>query len=264
MNVRTRIADAGDVDAIARLTAVARRRLAEWSPSWWRPSAGADQLHPLWLQHLISNDGPIVRVAVEGDEIIGCVTSMPQTSQWVIDDLAVVDDERWDDAGLTLVDAIAERPALHCAAAADRSRLAALDQAGLEHVSSYWIRDTEDGDVPTRPLPDEVEIPAPPPHTFGTLDPRADGALSFAAVHGGLVIGSPPVAAPPIYDPGGTVAIIDRIAQPDDHLVRAALAATAQRGDVLVNVVAASADDALQTLLAANGFLRTVDLYQWP
>lgn len=263
MNVRTRIADADDVDAIARLTAVARRRLAEWSPRWWRPSAAADQLHPLWLQHLIGNDGPIVRVAAEGDEIIGCVASMPQTSQWVIDDLAIVNDERWDDAGVALVNAIAERPALHCAAAADRSRLAALDQAGLEHVSSYWISDTEDGNVPTRPLPDNVEIPAPPLHTFGTLDPRAEDALSFAGVHGGLVIGSPPITAPPVYDPGGTVAIIDRITQPDDHLVRAALAAAAQRGNVLVNVIATSTDDALQTLLAANGFRRIVDVYQW-
>jgi hypothetical protein len=264
MNLRIRIAVADDVDAVARLTAVARRRLAGWSPRWWRRSAAADQVHPLWLQHLIGNDGPIVRVAAEGDEIIGCVASMPQTSQWVVDDLAIANDERWDDAGIALVDAIAERPALHCAPATDRSRLTALDQTGLEHVSSYWIRDAEDGDVPTRPLPDNAEIPAPPLHTFGALDPHAEGALSFAGVHGGLVIGSPPITAPPVYDPGGTVAIIDRIAQPDDRLVRAALAASAQRGDVLVNVVTTSTDVALQGLLAAHGFCRTVDVYRWP
>ncbi len=78
-------------------------------------------------------------------------------------------------------------------------------------------------------------------------------------------MGSASLPAPPIYDPGGTVALFDRLTGDDrSRLLAHARAAAAGRGDVLVAVVAAADDPGLAELLAAAGLDRTVDVYAWP
>src|ERR687897_1614232 len=59
---------------------------------------GADDLHPLWLRHLVEAGGPVVRVADDGGTVVGCAVSLPQPGQWMVDDLQVAD-ARWEDAG---------------------------------------------------------------------------------------------------------------------------------------------------------------------
>jgi hypothetical protein len=259
-----------DLESIAALTATGRRRLAGWSPVWWRQAAGADDLHPLWLRHLLDSEGPVMRVAVDDEvgTVVGCAASMPQPGQWVVDDMAVVDDTRWADVGVALFGSVEERPALTCIPTADVARADAARSAGLRRVSSYWIRTTEPT-VPTEsgPVgPDGLDIPAAPPHSFGgSLDARADGALVLVDDRGGLVVGSPSTPAPPVYDPGGTVCIVDRVTGHDrGRLLREASAAAEGRGDVLLTVVAAEEDGELQRLLDVAGFERTVDVHAWP
>ena len=166
MSLSVRLAVADDVARLAALGAEHRRRLAGWSPTWWRSADAADEIHPLWLGHIVGDD---------------------------------------------------------------------------------------------------ADVPPAPPHSFGgALDPWAEGALSFAD-RAGVVVGSPSLAAPPVYDPGGTVAVVDRIVGEDRAaLVRDVLAGAADRGDVLVAVVAAADDTTLAGHLAAMGFDRTVDVYAWP
>jgi hypothetical protein len=257
-----------DLEPIAGLTAASRRRLARWSPLWWRQAARADDLHPFWLRHLLDRDGPVMRVVDQGGTVVGCAISMPQPGQWFVDDVAVVDDTRWADAGAALLAAVTERPALTCIPTADVARADAARTVGLRPVSSYWIRATE-------PAPesgslsadlDGVDIPAAPPHSFGGgLDARADGALVLADGRGGLVIGSPSTSAPPVYDPGGTVCVVDRVTGRDRAgMLRAASAAASRRGDVLLAVVAADEDGELRGLLGDAGFERTVEVHAWP
>ena len=269
MPLRVRTATEDDVPAIAALTATSRARLAGWSPLWWRPSAAADEIHPLWLGHLLGSGLATVRVADDGGTVVGCAVAMPQPGRWFVDDVAVAADDRWSDAGAALLAAITERPALTCTPTEDGARRAALDAAGLRTVARYWIAPTRpDGGAEgagAAPLPPGAAVPPPPPHTFGgALDPWAPGALTFT-YDGGLVVGSPSTPAPPVYDPGGPVAIVDRVVGPDPAgLLRLALGTAARRGDVLLAVVAAAGDAALERALGAEGFVRTVEVDAWP
>jgi hypothetical protein len=88
--------------------------------------------------------------------------------------------------------------------------------------------------------------------------------LSFADGDG-VVVGSPPFPAPPVYDPGGTVCVVDRITGSNrPRLLDRALAAAFQRGDVLVDVIVAADDPELSQLAAERGLQRTVDVFSWP
>lgn len=263
----TRAATADDLDAIAALTALHRERLAGWAPLWWAVADGADALHPLWLGHLIATDGPDVRVVLDGGAVVGCAVVLAQAGQWFVDDVALAPDASWSGAGAALVDSVDVRPALTCVAAADVERRDGLAALGLQRVSSYWMRAavaSESADD-ARPLVDDVVLPDPPRHTFGgPFDPMAEGALAIT-VDGGLVVGSPSVAAPPVYDPGGTVAVVDRVVGDDPStLLGAAHAVAATRGDVVLAVVAGVDDGALIAALDAGGFARTVDVLAWP
>ena len=271
--VRTATVD--DLDAIVALTTAWRRRLAAWSPRWWNPAAAADALHPQWLRYLLQSDATIVRVVEDAaGEVLGCAAAMRQPAQWVIDDVAVADDSLWPGAGRLLLEAVEERPALLCVPATDEARVAACASAGLRVVSSYWIRETTAGEGADSSgggsaMPDAVRavapdgVPEPPPHTFGPTATGRDGELVIAD-EDGVVLGSPSIAAPPVYDPGGTVCIIDRIVGVDRVvLLRRAVGRTAARGDVLACVVVSADDADLAVVVAAAGFTRTVDVHAW-
>lgn len=229
MTLAVRTATGDDLDAVAALTRAHRHRLAGWSPTWWTVAAGADELHPLWLGHLVGTGA--VRVVVDGEDVVACVAANRQGGQWFLDDLATDDDDRWPEVLAALVPAT-ERPGLSCTATKDATRLAALAAAGFTNVSAYWV-------APVGAVRGGEPRPRPcPPHTFG-IDLDAERPVS--------------VPAPPVYDPGGTVALAAAGAE------GAAGAVAAKRGDVLLAVVAAPDDD-----LAPFGFERTVEVHRWP
>jgi len=259
-----RVATEEDLDAIVALTAAKRRRLAGWSASWWHPAAGADDLHRVWLRYLVTADGPIVRVLIDDDVVVGCAVSIPQGSQWFIDDVALAENEPQAPWGIDLLSAIEERPALTCIPTLDIDSTLTAEQAGLELTSSYWIRGTEAGDL-TGAGPVSSLAGDGPRHSFGgPFDPADRASLAFS-ISGGVVVGSAPTAAPPIYGSGGTVAIVDRVLGDDrPSLLRAAVAAAHQRGDVLVCVVCGAGDVELAAALPSAGFTRTVEVYAWP
>lgn len=260
----TRLATGDDLDAVAALVARARRRLAEWSPRWWRPAARADELHRLWLQHLVHDAASVVRVITDHARVVGCAVATPQGPRWLVDDVALTRDDRWADVGVELLGAIDERPALTCVPTQHLARRAASEAAGLHHVSSVWLHETAAAsDAEVRPLARDVELPRAPAHTFGPIDPWAPGALTVAGDDGALV-GSPAITAPPVYDPGGTVCVVDRVAGAPEPLLEQALAASGARGDVLLAVVADVEDDRLRSGLKGLRFERTVDVFSWP
>jgi hypothetical protein len=259
-----RFAEEADLDGIVSLTTVYRGRLAEWSPKWWRKAATADRDHPGWLAHMVESPKFVFRVAKEDDRVVGCAVGFPQPGQCAIDDVALLDDGHWTTAGVVLLQAVDERPALTCTPSADSARLAGSWSAGLRPVSSYWIGAPKGRAVAVQPW-DHRPVPQSPPHTFGaTLNAEADGALCFADGDG-IVVGSPSVSAPPVYEPGGTVCVIDRVVGSDrQRLLGSALAMVAERGDVLVNVVVGEDDDELAQLVQGCGLERTVDVLAWP
>jgi len=262
MGASVRPAEAGDLDAIAALTAAHRVRLATASPRWWGAAAGADEMHRLWLGHLIAADGPRFRVVEVGGVVRGCGVALAQGDQWFLDDLAVAD---WAEAGAALLAAVSETPVLTCAAPGDAARAGALRRAGWVPASRVWIGDAVAGDLPpgVGPVAPRAPLPPPAPHSFGSLDPGAPGALALGDGDGGVVTGSAPVTAPPVYAAPGTVCVVDRLVGPDRAgLVRAAVAAAGTRGDALVAVVAAAGDGDLAGALGGAGFVATVDVYR--
>jgi hypothetical protein len=265
VDVRVREADPDDLESIAALTRTHRHRLAAWGPHWWRVAEGADAIHPLWLGHLISSDLATVRVLVAGEEIIGTAVAVAQPNGWFVDDVAIADDSLWPVVAPALARGIDERPALTCVATADRPRADALDAEGIRLVSSYWIRATEPGPTTAAAFTASHLERVAPPHSFGVaFDPAAEGALAFT-IGSGVVVGSPSTAAPPVYDPGGTVTVVDQMRGDDlDALAAAALAVASARGDVLLAVVCGTEDTDLAIALAGRGFDRTVDVHRWP
>lgn len=250
-----------DLDAIAALTADGRSQLARWSRLWWRPARGADALHRSWLEHLVGADGVSARVAEAGGQVVGCAFAVPAgDGGWVVDDVAVAATAGWGDVGPVLLGAISERPALVCTPTRDRARLEACTAAGLVGRSSYWIAATRPGSSAVGPIREPGALAAAPPHTFGSpLDPAAPGALAFET-RDGIVVGSPSLPAPPVYDPGGTVCVVDRVVGEQTRLLRDAMAQADERGDVVLTVVCGQDDADLAGQLSATGFERTVEL----
>jgi hypothetical protein len=229
---------------------------------------GADDLHPLWLGHLLATGDAPARVAVRDGEVVACAFSVRQPDQWFVDDVAVAADGDWADAGLALYRAVAERPALTCVPHADRPSAAAAAAAGWEHVSDYRLLVVEDAGAARDPVGrgplDPGSPPPAPPHTFGTFDPAAPGALMVVG-DGGVALGSPPVSAPPVYDPGGTTCLVDRIDGPDlPALLDQVAAAVARLGARGLLVVCGAGDDRLRAALDGRGFRHPVEVFRAP
>lgn len=259
-----RRATLADLDTIAGLTAAYRKDLAGWAPQWWQPAESADDLHRAWLAHLLDDGMAVVRVLDAGDRVAACAVTTRQGRNWVVDDIAIDPKVSWTHLGPKLFGAVTERPALAGIAVEDFPRATAADRSGLTRASSYWLRATEAGALDVEPVPPHTSVPDAPAHTFdGPLDPDAEGALSFA-VPGGLVVASTPLSAPPVYDPGGSVCVADRIVGTNrGPLLRSLLAAAHDRGDALALVVCGADDTELAALLTAGGFQRTVNVFAW-
>lgn len=162
------------------------------------------------------NEPGTMHAAAAGAEVVGCLVVNEQAMQWFIDDVAVIDDDLWPEFASALVRYVTQRPALTCVASGDRIRAGSLQAAGCDHVSSYWVRGTTSSDR-TLSAPDDVVTTAPrPAHTFGggPFDHSASDALAFTTADG-TVVGSPPITAPPVYDPGGTMTVVDLVRGPE-------------------------------------------------
>ena len=78
-------------------------------------------------------------------------------------------------------------------------------------------------------------------------------------------VASPSTPGPPIYDPGGTAVIVDRVIGGDrEALLRDLLGLAADRGDVIAILVVESGDDELARVADRVGARYPVDVFKWP
>jgi hypothetical protein len=259
-----RAASTGDVSTVVDMAHVMKRRLAEWSPVYFRPRQGSEERHAAYLAFLVSSSRHDTRVLVaSNDEVVGFLVVLGQAEHHWVDDLYLADHVQWGQAARLLVDELSA-PWVTCVSCFDAERTAALQAAGLEVVSTYWARTIvgyrSGRTVPAvRPLHPRGDGPR---HTFsgGVLDPAAPGALVVADDNAGYVIGSAGME-PPLYDPGGPACIVDRIHGTDRRgLLDAAIGAAATRGDVGMVVVCDTHDHALAEILSQTGFRSEVNL----
>jgi GNAT superfamily N-acetyltransferase len=104
-------ATAEDVDAIAALAQRTREQYQQYERQFWRISPDAAEVHPLWLGHLIEDEGTVALVAEENGTFAGyafaTVTFVPPVydpgATATIDDFAVMDDALWPTIGVELV-----------------------------------------------------------------------------------------------------------------------------------------------------------------
>jgi len=258
-----RRAGVDDLGAIEGLARVRRESLAVWSPTWWRPASSANEAHRQWLSFLVTSGHADCRVVLDGGAIVGCAVVVGQPSHAFIDDLAVDNPDRWPSVLVALADAVRARPALSCVPSNDTRATAAMRAAGINRIASYWLLAPEPNPSPGMFEPCVSEAPAGPPHTFEPI--FGAGRSMCLHVDGGVVVASPSISAPPIYDPGGPVRIIDRVvgAHPD-ILLRAGRGAAYDAGDAMVCVVAGADDTTLNHALTSAGAVRTVDVVEWP
>lgn len=262
-----RLAAEGDLAAISTLATRSRHRLASWEPWYWRVSEHADALHPLWLAHLVKSEDVVTRVVARGNDVIGFAASNPQPGQYFVDDIAVADDGDWSTAGVALFEAIAERPAVTAVPRADTARQQAAVRAGLDAVSSFRALDLSTLGVR---LGRQTAVPAPRPEALAPAPASAiviadDARVFIGDGRGGYAVGSLPFPAPPIYDPGGPVCVIDRVVGNDrSGLLLQMLSLALERGDAGALVVVDRADPELAAIADGLGARYPVDIYRWP
>ena len=177
-----RPATADDVTWMADLLEIRRREHAGWSPVFWRPAAGARAAHEPFLASLVASDAV---VALRDDH--GFVLADRDGDRCTIDDFAVDDPDRWPTHGHLLLVAAwrlqherGAKTARVATAHRDVPKRTMLLDAGLAVAEEWWVK---------------------------PLVPAAGAATTFGPlpVDGAEVVLVP---APPVYDPGGPVALL--------------------------------------------------------
>jgi GNAT superfamily N-acetyltransferase len=145
-----------DLDAMVRLSAAARGRLAEYSPRFWRPADDADAGQRLWFQFLLAQAETIARVHADGAQVDGFALARlsaappvyaPGGPVSVLDDFCVADAAAWPAVGVALLDAVeaaarargAPLSVVVCAHL-DGAKRELLAARGFAPTSEWWVR----------------------------------------------------------------------------------------------------------------------------
>ena len=271
-NTTVRPAAADDLPHILPLTVQNRALQARLDPAFWRPSANADALHAQFLEYLVKNQDITARVLEKDGRVIGFAVSVQQPGLWFIDDVCLAEEGDWATDGAQLLGAIDERPAAMTAPHGDTDRIRAAIACGLELASTFRLIRldepspkldlTEVRIEPLEALPQHLVDP--PLHVFGGAM-TAERVVVIGDENGGYAVVSPSVQAPPIYDPGGTTAVLDRVISEDRRrTLHRALRYAAQRGDVGVILVVDGRDEELADLADELDASHPVDVLKWP
>ncbi|MCW2604562.1 MAG: hypothetical protein JWN61_2697 [Pseudonocardiales bacterium] len=215
-----------DLDALVELFHAARRRQAQLSPVLWRVAADDRARHRPFVSYLLSADTAVALVADAGGArgIDSALIAVRRPDGWLIDDFAGTNPAALADAGRALLLAATERigPRMMAVAAArDGVKAALLEQEGFCVADRWWVAPASSG---------------PPEPAAG----RADLDLAV-------------IAAPPVYDPGGPVAMLSGW-DGSPPAARAARAQAHHMGAVLVIAPTPVAERARERALSEAGY----------
>jgi hypothetical protein len=208
-----------DADWAAGLMADRRAEYAAYSPVFWRPRPNVEPEHARFLASQISD--PLV-IALRGDD--GFAIAARTADQYYVDDFAVVDG-RWQDIGAELLSEVwrqAEAFGAHelrvVTARLDQPKVAMLTALGLRLWQQWWVK----------------PLARPPAKQRAAAALVGDGYSVIRTV------------APPVYDPGGPVGIVQHFA--DGVSLREAERVAADDGLVLLIAPLDTADPNSETL----------------
>lgn len=184
--VTVRELTADDAPWVAELMEQRRQVYAAYSPVFWRPAVGVIDLHTRFLRRQIASPA---NVALRTEH--GFIIGQRRAAEGFVDDFAIGPDGSWDADGTELLLQTWQRlssgagfEALRVVTAhADEEKSALLRGLSLRLAEQWWVR----------------ELPA-----AGPLRPPARVAgTGFSGILG---------PAPPVYDPGGPVLLVDALA----------------------------------------------------
>ena len=206
------VADLGEGDSAwaAELMAERRELYATYSPVFWRPRTGITARHAGFLARQAQDPASVALRTTHG-----FIIAQRRDHEGFVDDFAVDSGDHWASDGQALLTEAWHRLQSQEVAAmrvvtaqADQPKVQMLLGCGLELVEQWWV-------LPVRPAPGAEAQRG-----------RIDGA-GFSGLLG---------PAPPVYDPGGAVLLIERAdpgAQPDQ------IADVAARMGAVLAIVAA-------------------------
>jgi GNAT superfamily N-acetyltransferase len=183
-----------DVSWIADMMERRREQYEAYSPLFWRRAARAREIQEPYLRSCVADDRYRGSRSDHGFVLAelraaGAPPWSPAISECFIDDFAVDADERWATEGRALLLAVWEAQQARGAeglrvvtARRDEPKVALLESLGLQIGESWFIHTTTD------------------PAAASTFGPVSNATLQ------GLVI-----PAPPVYDPGGPVLLVQEI-----------------------------------------------------
>jgi hypothetical protein len=184
MHIRTFETD--DARWAAEIMERRRQVYAGFSPVFWRPARGVVDLHARFIRRLVA-DGSNVCLRADHGFVIG----QARPPECFVDDFALDEAGSWESTGRELLDELWRRMASDAitsvrvvTAKADHDKVAMLRAAGLTLAEQWWVRP-----LPARPAGTE----AAPGWVRG---PDFSGLLG---------------PAPPVYDPGGPVLLVERL-----------------------------------------------------
>lgn len=232
-----RPARADDAGAIADFADARRRIYQAYSPVFWRPAADARMHHTPFLADCLADGhhtafaaesrGVVVGAAIADHRVRVPPFAQDRDASWLVDDFYVAAADWWWTAGGALLESVAHAARssrqdrlIVVSAERDDAKNAMLRDRGFQPGAQWWVR--------------PLEPPLTPVLAEGERLPMLVGP------------------APPVYDPGGPVALALDTAPPFaiDRFERQALAAEA----VLAIVPVRTAAGTLTEVLAAAGY----------
>ncbi|MGH2504350.1 MAG: hypothetical protein ACRDID_17725 [Ktedonobacterales bacterium] len=238
-----------DAEPAAAWAEARRAQYARYSLVFWRPAADARAKHQPFLRFCIEDDNFAAFAAEAGGALVGGALAnrrgapapfrAERTPTWFLDDFFVADAALWPTAGLALLRAVGEAAGAAGAARVivvvaqrDEPKRALLRSAGYALEAAWW----------THPL-------TPTAAPFAFTPPTPEGIEAVVA------------PAPPVYDPGGPVALAEKLGERSVAQVARFDEWAATCGAVLAVVPARAADAALGEALASGGYTVASEWY---
>ena len=152
MALTTRPAITDDVPAMVAMIEDRRARYEGYQPIFWAKAERSAEMSQMWFAHLVGHDDTDVLVLDEDEAVAGfaIVERIPVPPVYragpaiKLDDFCIADQDRWDDLGHVLLDAVRDlarqkgfEMLIVVSAQLDEARNAFLEREGLT-VASVW------------------------------------------------------------------------------------------------------------------------------
>jgi hypothetical protein len=230
VTITPRMMTIADVEWVVELAARRRQRIAKFAPRLWNPAPGARREHATFLAGLIQSS-TVLSVRTDHGYLFG----VPDRGRVVVDDLGLEDDALWQSEGNALLrHAAGSGPLRVVCPIPEAPRRAVVADLALSVAETWWHRDLD----------------LVPPF----IEQRDEHRLAVEGAEGLLV------SAPPVYDPGGPVLLVQAAAT--ESALRSIERSASQLGAVVSVVSVTRGSQLAPADLEASGYKETTEFFE--